>query len=138
MSIVAISFPYPHLIYSDSFIHVILIISSEMLPLTLTSFTPIHSCYLNQLIRGVTPYPHLINFSPFIRVILIISSGMLRYADGRVYEGLWREDQKHGMGEQRWTHGHVYSGMWNRDMREGMGTMSYPDGSTYKGNLRVT
>ena len=81
------------------------------------------------------PSPHLLLS---FHILLIISSGMLRYADGRVYEGLWREDQKHGMGEQRWTHGHVYSGMWNRDMREGMGTMSYPDGSTYKGNLGVT
>ena len=58
---------------------------------------------------------------------------MLRYVDGRVYEGLWRDDQKHGMGEQRWTHGHVYSGMWSGDKREGLGTISYPDGSTYKG-----
>ena len=72
------------------------------------------------------------NLSTFYLLILPYL-GILRYADGRVYEGLWREDQKHGMGEQRWTHGHVYSGMWSRDVREGSGTMSYPDGSTYKG-----
>lgn len=50
-----------------------------------------------------------------------------------VYEGLWFNNQRSGVGIMTFVDGRVYHGDWFRDQLTGYGQMRYPDGSVYHG-----
>jgi len=86
------------------------------------------------------------------------SLGTMRYADGRVYSGRWKDgqwdghgkthypngdsyegdyetDQRHGIGIYKWRDGRIFQGNFRNDQRNGHGVYKWPDGSTYVGGF---
>ncbi len=44
-------------------------------------------------------------------------------ADGRVYEGEFAQDLKHGLGTMSWPDGYRYKGPWARGVQHGRGVI---------------
>lgn len=42
-------------------------------------------------------------------------------ADGRIYEGEWKDNIRQGIGVFRWTGGDIYIGQFVNDRKEGLG-----------------
>ncbi|GET89504.1 hypothetical protein, conserved [Leishmania tarentolae] len=61
--------------------------------------------------------------------------GLMRYYNGDVYEGEWRDNCRHGRGKLRKVDGEVYDGDWVFDQRHGNGKIMYPNGSLFKGSM---
>ena len=85
-------------------------------------------------------------------------AGTMKYADGRIYTGHWKEgswdgqgktiypngdsyeggyegDQRHGIGIYKWNDGRFFQGNFRNDQRNGHGVYKWPDGSTYVGGF---
>jgi len=52
--------------------------------------------------------------------------GIYTWSDGRVYQGLYRDDKKHGYGIYQWTDGRIYEGYWYRGKQHGLGIYHVP------------
>ncbi|KAG5476719.1 hypothetical protein CUR178_03892 [Leishmania enriettii] len=61
--------------------------------------------------------------------------GLMRYYNGDVYEGQWRDNCRHGRGKLRKMDGEEYDGDWAFDQRHGNGKIMYPNGSLFKGSM---
>jgi hypothetical protein len=62
-------------------------------------------------------------------------SGRMEYASsGIVYEGEWRDNQRHGNGCLTWPTGDVYEGEWRHDCRHGHGTLRWANGDVFEGD----
>ena len=59
--------------------------------------------------------------------------GKMTWADGDVYEGLWRNDERWGQGTFSWADGNVYDGPFENGERHGQGICRYADGDVYAG-----
>ncbi|KAK7194410.1 MORN repeat/FYVE zinc finger containing protein [Novymonas esmeraldas] len=59
--------------------------------------------------------------------------GLMRYFNGDVYEGEWRDNCRHGRGTLRRPDGEVYDGDWAVDQRHGHGKILFHNGSLFKG-----
>jgi hypothetical protein len=55
------------------------------------------------------------------------------WADGSIYEGMWRNDKANGVGRLIHADGDVYEGNWQNDKAEGLGVYQHLDGSKYQG-----
>lgn len=55
--------------------------------------------------------------------------GRLIHADGDVYEGEWKDDKAHGFGKYMHTDGAQYEGFWREDKQHGKGRETWPDGA---------
>ena len=51
--------------------------------------------------------------------------GTLRYADGSIYDGCWKDDKRDGPGELKTADGARYIGTWKNDVRQGAFTVYY-------------
>jgi len=60
----------------------------------------------------------------------------MRYANGHVYQGSWRDGKRHGKGTYHDASGYVYNGMHHNGAREGAGTLTFADKSVYQGAFR--
>lgn len=60
-------------------------------------------------------------------------SGEMKYSNGGVYYGQWKEDYRHGKGKMKYLNGDVYDGQWEEDYRHGIGEMKYSNGNVYYG-----
>jgi len=49
------------------------------------------------------------------------------------YVGEWCQDYKHGHGIMLWTNGDRYDGFWDHDLRQGKAIYSYANGGKYEG-----
>ena len=47
--------------------------------------------------------------------------GVYTWADGRIYEGEYRNDKKHGYGIYKWADGRIYQGWWYKGKQYGLG-----------------
>ena len=63
--------------------------------------------------------------------------GTIRFADGDVYEGEWKADEKEGRGTYRYVSGNVYEGEFKTGEKEGRGTCRYADGDVYDGEYKA-
>lgn len=63
--------------------------------------------------------------------------GTMTYANGDVYEGSWKNNNKDGLGTMKYENGDTYIGYWYRNNKEGMGTMTYNNGEVYHGNWYI-
>lgn len=61
--------------------------------------------------------------------------GVYTWADGRKYEGEYKEDKKHGYGVYIWADGRQYSGWWYKGKQHGLGIYHVGDGQTPKYGL---
>ena len=64
---------------------------------------------------------------------MIEGKGCYKWADGRVYDGDWKENQMHGKGKFTWKDGREYVGEFIKDKKEGHGVFKWPDGRVYDG-----
>ncbi|EKX51869.1 hypothetical protein GUITHDRAFT_92528 [Guillardia theta CCMP2712] len=63
--------------------------------------------------------------------------GTFKSADGGgVYQGEWMNGVKHGRGKSSSSDGHVYDGEWRNNKKEGRGKHVRPDGSSYDGEWK--
>ena len=47
--------------------------------------------------------------------------GIYMWNDGRIYEGEYKDDKKHGYGVYKWADGRKYTGYWSRGKQHGLG-----------------
>jgi hypothetical protein len=62
--------------------------------------------------------------------------GIIKFADGNVYEGNWKDNKLEGHGIIKKADGNVYERNWKDDKRDGHGIHKYADGSVYEGNWK--
>ena len=53
----------------------------------------------------------------------------MKYVDGSIYEGMWKENKKHGQGKLQYANGDIYIGQFQNDKCHGTGTIKYKDGT---------
>ena len=56
-----------------------------------------------------------------------------QYTNGCVYNGAWRANRRHGVGNFTWPSGAHYEGHYESDRRKGAGSIWYADKSVYIG-----
>ena len=61
-------------------------------------------------------------------------TGTITYKNGDKYEGEWKNDGKVGTGIMKYNNGDIYEGKWENGQINGVGTMIYNNGYKYKGN----
>lgn len=57
----------------------------------------------------------------------------MTYEDGKIYEGEWKDNKRHGNGKLVFPNGASYEGEWKDDEIEGYGTVLWQDGGKYVG-----
>jgi hypothetical protein len=62
-------------------------------------------------------------------------TGMMKYSDGRVYSGEWKDGRWHGMGRATFSNGDVFEGMYFEDQRHGLGSYQWSDGREFEGGF---
>lgn len=62
--------------------------------------------------------------------------GSMRYFNGSVYAGQWRNGKMHGNGAITWDDSSSYSGQWSEGKRTGYGTYTWPNRDTYVGQWK--
>ena len=65
--------------------------------------------------------------SPMLHMV----TGTLRYANGDVYEGSFKEGKRHGQGALTFTDGDDYTGAWFDDMQQGRGKYTFSGGDRW-------
>lgn len=53
-------------------------------------------------------------------------TGIYIWNDGRMYQGQYKDDKKHGYGVYTWADGRCYEGYWFRGKQHGLGTYLVP------------
>ena len=62
--------------------------------------------------------------------------GTTKWPDGAVYVGKFKNGLWHGQGKMRWANGEVYEGRYMNGFRHGKGKTTYPNGEFYEGDYR--
>ncbi|KAG7356801.1 phosphatidylinositol-4-phosphate 5-kinase [Nitzschia inconspicua] len=62
-------------------------------------------------------------------------TGIMKYSDGRVYSGEWKDGRWHGRGRATFSNGDVFEGMYFEDQRHGLGIYQWSDGREFKGGF---
>ena len=62
--------------------------------------------------------------------------GTTKWTDGAVYVGKFKNGLWHGQGKMRWANGEVYEGRFMNGFRHGKGKTTYPNGEIYEGDYR--
>ena len=66
-------------------------------------------------------------------VYIIYFKGIYCWADGRRYEGGWKDSNMHGKGQYTWKDGRYYEGDYFNDKKHGYGIYRWVDGKIYEG-----
>ena len=67
---------------------------------------------------------------------LMEGAGTMWMADGRLYEGQWKDDMKEGKGRFERAVGGEYFGDFSANKMNGKGIYTLPDGTVYKGEFK--
>ncbi len=62
--------------------------------------------------------------------------GIMLWADGSVYEGIWRRNQANGKGRLVHIDGDIYDGDWLDDKAHGKGRYIHADGAVFDGDWK--
>lgn len=62
--------------------------------------------------------------------------GVMRYVNGSVYTGQWKNGTMHGNGTIEWSEGSLYVGQWAHGKRSGYGTYTWANGDRYVGQWK--
>jgi len=68
---------------------------------------------------------------------LFNGEGVMRYPDGTVYIGFWKDGKKYGYGKQRSVDGTTYEGEFYDNMFEGEGTLTSACNKVFQGEFRT-
>ena len=60
--------------------------------------------------------------------------GVCTWKDGTQYDGKWENDKENGQGKCTWSNGDRYEGTWINGLRTGFGEYFYSNGDIYKGD----
>ena len=63
--------------------------------------------------------------------------GKFIYPDGDVYEGNWKAHAKHGSGKLTFANGDIYVGNMSDDMKSGQGKYTFASGAVYAGGWKA-
>mmetsp|Transcript_19509 Transcript_19509/g.64693 ORF Transcript_19509/g.64693 Transcript_19509/m.64693 type:complete len:357 (-) Transcript_19509:3501-4571(-) len=61
--------------------------------------------------------------------------GIMKYRNGDIYTGAWKNNMMNGEGTMVYTNGEKYHGEWINDRRNGKGTHHFKDTSRYEGEF---
>ena len=61
---------------------------------------------------------------------------IIKWADGAIYEGNFKDDLKHGYGKYYWSSGNIYNGNWKDGYQHGYAKMTWANGDVYEGNWK--
>ena len=80
-------------------------------------------------------------FMAFMPVTANAQSGIIRYEDGDIYKGIYKEDDvigyhKNGKGTYYCSNGTVIKGNWRDDYLTGKATVKYKNKDKYVGNFK--
>ena len=59
--------------------------------------------------------------------------GVMVYDNGRIYEGAWLNDRRHGTGFEKYSNGNTYEGFFERGKANGNGVYKWKNGEIYEG-----
>ena len=59
---------------------------------------------------------------------------IVKWRNGNVYEGNFKNNKKHGYGVFKFSNGDVYEGNWINGLEHGYGVYTWSDGDVYEGN----
>ena len=59
----------------------------------------------------------------------------MRYNNGDIYEGDWKNNWRNGKGKMTYEDGEIYEGAWKDDLMDGKGKMTYKNGDIYEGDF---
>lgn len=62
--------------------------------------------------------------------------GVMKWDNGAVYCGSWKDGRMDGRGHMAWKHGDEYAGQWEKGFRHGYGTYRWNDGRWYTGQWK--
>lgn len=67
--------------------------------------------------------------------------GVMQFANGNLYDGEWKDDDRHGKGVHYWKdfskyHGDRYDGEWVEGKFNGKGVYYFASGNKYDGELK--
>ena len=62
--------------------------------------------------------------------------GTMKYANGSVYTGQWKDGKRNGKGTHKWPDGSSYTGQWKDNHINGEGTYKNKDGTVYNGQWK--
>lgn len=74
---------------------------------------------------------------PLIFFLNVLSIGVMVYVNGRVYEGEWENELKHGKGLEISPNGNTYKGQFLNGKPEGFGNFRWYHGEMYEGQWRA-
>jgi len=72
----------------------------------------------------------------FGEIYMNIKIGTMIYPNGQVYEGKFKDGQKHGKGKESYPWGRVYDGDFENGSASGKGRLSYKSGRVYVGEFK--
>ena len=64
-------------------------------------------------------------------------TGTLKFEDGSVYDGGFKDGNLHGEGVFAWVDGDLYNGEWREGRQDGYGVFVWGDGRLYQGHYKV-
>ena len=62
--------------------------------------------------------------------------GAMKYKEGDVYEGEFKDEKKHGQGKYSWSNGTKYEAQYKNDLVDGKGTLIHNDGTKSVGEFK--
>jgi len=62
-------------------------------------------------------------------------TGVMKYSDGRLYAGEWKNGRWHGKGRATFSNGDIFEGTYFEDQRHGQGIYLWSDGREFRGGF---
>ncbi len=63
--------------------------------------------------------------------------GIHKWGNGDLYEGEWKDNMRHGNGMLKYANKNFYTGQWYQNMKSGNGKMIFANGEEYEGNWQT-
>jgi hypothetical protein len=63
--------------------------------------------------------------------------GVMKYLNGNIYMGEWKNDFFDGFGEYTWSDGRTFKGCFKQDKMHGKGEVRWPDGRKFEGEYKM-
>ena len=82
---------------------------------------------------GTYSYKHTYDNGTYVEGNITNGKGLCKYPNGAVYEGEWKDSDRHGFGICKYHNGDVYEGEWKDSNPHGFGIYRFKNGDIYIG-----